>query len=93
MAPFCAPGFDYEAGADVLRRFWFDTALSATPSSLPSLLAFADPARVLFGSDWPFAPDLAVGFNAGNLDALDDATQRRINRTNAEALFPRFHRG
>jgi 6-methylsalicylate decarboxylase len=90
VAPFCAPGFGYEAGADVLRQFWFDTALSASPSSLPSLLAFADPARVMFGSDWPFAPDSAVGFNTGNLNTLDDATQQRINRTNAEALFPRL---
>ncbi len=77
----------------MLRRFWFDTALSATPSSLPSLLAFADPARVLFGSDWPFALDSAVEFNADNLNTLDDANQQRINRTNAEALFGRFNDG
>lgn len=39
-----------------LKRFYFDTALSASPSALPTLLAFAEPGHVLYGSDWPFAP-------------------------------------
>lgn len=39
-----------------LKRFYFDTALSASPSALPALLAFAEPGHVLYGSDWPFAP-------------------------------------
>ena len=41
---------------DAFRSFYFDTALSGSPTALPSLLAFAHPGHVLFGSDWPFAP-------------------------------------
>ncbi|MEV6903230.1 amidohydrolase family protein [Amycolatopsis sp. NPDC051372] len=36
-----------------LRRFYFDTALSASPSALPALLESAEPGHVLYGSDWP----------------------------------------
>ena len=45
--------------ADLLedfQSFYFDTALSGSAAALPSLLAFAKPGRVLFGSDHPFAP-------------------------------------
>jgi hypothetical protein len=48
---------------------------------------------VLFGSDWPFAPEIAVSWFAGGLDgyaALDDATRASIDRGGAAALFPRL---
>jgi len=70
-----------------------DTALSSTPAALPSLLAFAKPGHVLFGSDWPFAPSTGVGLFAGMLDAyagLDEAGHAAINRMSAERLFPQF---
>jgi predicted TIM-barrel fold metal-dependent hydrolase len=47
---------------DLLRRFHFDIALSSSPTALPSLLALADPTRVLYGSDFPFAPAPAIRF-------------------------------
>jgi len=75
------------------RRFYFDTALSATPAALPSLLAFAAPGHVLYGSDWPFAPEVAVNYFTGQLDAydgLDADGHAAIDRRSAEALFPRF---
>lgn len=78
---------------DDFTSFYFDTALSGSPAALPSLLAFARPGHVLFGSDWPFAPSIAVSYFTGQLDAyppLDDAGHRAIDRGNAEALFPRF---
>lgn len=71
--------------------FYFDTALSSSPAALPSLLAFAKPGHVLFGSDWPYAPDLAVNYFTLQLDAypgFDVATRAAVNRGNAEALFP-----
>lgn len=78
-----------------LQRFYFDTALTSTPSALPSLLAFAAPGHVLYGSDFPFAPedsgtfvdsllDGYEGFGPGQLDA--------INHAGAKALFPRLAR-
>lgn len=75
------------------RSFYFDTALSSTPAALPSLLAFAKPGHVLFGSDWPFAPSSGVALFAGMLDSyagLDDAGHAAINRASAERLFPQF---
>jgi predicted TIM-barrel fold metal-dependent hydrolase len=79
------------APADILtdlRGFYFDTALSASPSALPSLLAFARPERILFGSDWPFAPAAAVHyFTAGLADTPNAAA---INHHNPAALFPRL---
>ena len=77
-----------------MKAFYLDTALS-TPDGLPSLMAFAEPGHVLFGTDNPYvSPDgLATftrhldsyeGFAPGQLEA--------INRSNAEALFPRLRK-
>jgi len=76
-----------------LRSFYFDTALSGSPAALPSLLAFARPDHVLFGSDWPYAPAPAVAYFTGQLDAyaaLDAAGHAAIDRGNASALFPKL---
>ena len=76
---------------DDFRGFYFDTALSASPAALPTLLAFARPGHVLFGSDWPFAPTAAGQYFANGLDSgVDAATLAAVNRANAEALFPRL---
>jgi predicted TIM-barrel fold metal-dependent hydrolase len=72
------------------RSFYFDTALSSTPAALPSLLAFAKPGHVLFGSDWPFAPAQVVSYFTSQLDTyggLDSEGHAAIDRTNARALF------
>lgn len=82
--------------ADVLhdlKRFYFDTALSASPSALPALLAFAEPGHVLYGSDWPFAPQEAGTYYNQFLESHPDFTPGQaeaINRENAEALLPRL---
>ena len=76
---------------DDFSSFYFDTALSGSPAALPSLLAFADPGHVLFGSDWPFAPETAVQYFTAGLDTYtrgDAELARRIARDNALALFP-----
>ncbi|MFE5814797.1 amidohydrolase family protein [Streptomyces sp. NPDC056479] len=76
------------------RGFYFDTALSSSPAALPTLLAFARPGHILFGSDWPFAPAAAGQYFASGLDSgVDPGTLTAVNRTNAEALFPRLAGG
>ncbi len=73
------------------RGFYFDTALSSSPATLPTLLSFARPGHVLFGSDWPFAPTAAGQYFAQGLaSGVAPATLDAINRTNAHALFPRL---
>ena len=78
---------------DDFASFYFDTALSSSAAALPTLLAFAKPGHITFGSDWPFAP-LAAGklFAAGleTYPGLDAPTREAIERTNALALFPRL---
>jgi len=88
-APF-NPGTTPEGIMSDMKRFYFDTALSSSPTALPSLLAFADPTRITFGSDFPFAP-ISHEFNAA-LDAypLNEKQRYAINRGNAETLFPRL---
>lgn len=41
-------------------RFYYDTALSTSPAQLRSLLDFADPSHIIFGSDFPYAPAAAI---------------------------------
>ena len=79
-------------GLAQLQKFYFDTALSGSPTALPSLLAFAKPGHVFYGSDWPYAPDVAVGaFTAGYESYVVDPAQRAsIDREAAEQLFPRL---
>jgi predicted TIM-barrel fold metal-dependent hydrolase len=79
-----------EEGMAVLRRFYLDTALSSTDVALPSILAFADPTHITYGSDFPFAPADVGTWVTGRLDAHASLDHRAINRGNAERLFPRF---
>jgi 6-methylsalicylate decarboxylase len=53
---------------DDFTGFYFDTALSSSAAALPSLLAFAKPGHVTFGSDWPFAPVAAGKLFAAGLE-------------------------
>lgn len=81
---------------DDFAGFYFDTALSSSPAALPTLLAFAQPGHITFGSDWPFGPTIVGQYFAGGLQAypgLDDAGHDAIDRVNALALFPRLAAG
>ncbi|MEU6579583.1 amidohydrolase family protein [Nocardia sp. NPDC046763] len=77
-----------------LRRFYFDTALTANPDTLPTLLTFADPTRITFGSDFPYATPEISAYFTHQLDAypLDNHQRTAIDHRNAEALFPRLAR-
>ncbi|MFI6347140.1 amidohydrolase family protein [Streptomyces sp. NPDC050560] len=73
-----------------LRSFWFDTALSAGHDTLPTLLEFAGPSRVLYGSDWPYARGDNAQYFTAQLDSygLTDEQRAAVNRGNALALLP-----
>ena len=78
---------------DDFAGFYFDTALSSSAAALPTLLAFAKPGHITFGSDWPFAPVVVGKLFIAGLEAypgLDDAARDAIDRTNALTLFPRL---
>src|SRR6516225_361889 len=78
---------------DEFSSFYFDTALSSSAAALPTLLAFAKPGHITFGSDFPFAPVAASKLFAAGVETypgMDTATRNAIDRTNALALFDRF---
>jgi 6-methylsalicylate decarboxylase len=78
---------------DDFAGLYFDTALSSSAAALPSLLAFAKPGHITFGSDWPFAPIVAGKLFAAGLETypgLDPGARAAVERTNALALFPRL---
>ena len=76
-----------------LSTFYFDTALAGSPTALPSLLKFAQPGHVLFGSDWPYCLDTFFTDNLDGYEDLDAAGHAAINRRSAEALLPRLAAG
>ena len=85
-------GLDPSVVRSQFRHFYFDTALSTGAATLPALLAFADPGHTVFGSDWPFAPQVAVDQFTDGLNhytGLDEAQRQGIDRDNAVALFSR----
>lgn len=96
LAAVVDPKVDPAATLEDLSSFYFDTALSGSPTVLPSLTAFARPGRVLFGSDGPYASSETIRYFTGNLDSyegLDPLAHAAINRSNADVLFPRLAAG
>ncbi len=73
-----------------LKRLHYDTALSANRLAMDALLGLVPSRQVLFGSDYPYAPEEAMigtvkGLNDLNLSGDDLAA---IERTNAIRLMP-----
>jgi predicted TIM-barrel fold metal-dependent hydrolase len=78
---------------DALASLWYDLAGMPIPRQLPALRSFVDPSRLLYGSDWPFAPEAAVALFAGLLEAteaLPPEDRAAIFASNALRLFPRL---
>ena len=74
-----------------VRKFWFDTALSGNPAALAALMQVADPARITFGSDFPYAPDIGVRVNVAGSDRFfaDERLHAQVGRGNAARLLGR----
>ena len=82
-----------ESLIEEMQNFYFDTALASSPTSLPSLLAFAKPSHILYGSDIPYAGDAPTEWFTKNLDIYNGFAKgvlKSINRKSAEVLFPRL---
>ena len=76
------------------KSFYFDIALSGNEYSLPLLMRFAKKDHVLFGSDFPFAPEKTIGTMTKGWESfaegLGEEERLGVERGNAEGLFPRF---
>jgi predicted TIM-barrel fold metal-dependent hydrolase len=75
----------------LLKRFWYDNALSPGPQTWGCLQNVAALDQIVFGSDWPFA-NVRVTAEAIKtyeaLDAISSAQRSAIDRGNALRLFP-----
>ena len=80
-----------KGAAHYLAQFHYDTALSANPNALRSLQELVGPEKILFGSDFPFAPEPIARASIEGLaryGGFDPAARAQIERANALALLP-----
>jgi predicted TIM-barrel fold metal-dependent hydrolase len=75
-----------------LRRLHYDTALSANQFAFKSLLELVTIDKILFGSDYPFAPEATTTATVRGLAELGlaPADLLAIERGNALTLLPRL---
>ncbi len=92
-----APGMHLDPQATdelyaTLRTFYFDLAGMPLPRTLPALRTLADPTRLLYGTDYCFAPEKLISTWQTRLDADLTAAGdwEAVMRDNARALFPRL---
>jgi predicted TIM-barrel fold metal-dependent hydrolase len=80
--------------AATLKHLYYDIAQATHPAPLAALMQVADPSRVMFGTDFPFARNVGVIEQSikavADFSGFDDATRRKVERGNALALFPRL---
>ncbi|HUI98549.1 MAG TPA: amidohydrolase family protein [Xanthobacteraceae bacterium] len=82
-----------EGVAPHIRAFWFDVALVGGAAPMAALTEIADPARILYGSDWPYLQREFVRDQLADLMRLPQfAGDRRaaLAWRNAAGLFPRL---
>jgi predicted TIM-barrel fold metal-dependent hydrolase len=86
-----APGGVLES----LKRFYYDTAMAANPGAFGSLVELVDASRIVFGTDYPYMPDYAIGEFIRQVEEypkFDTAARVAIQHGNAMELFPRISR-
>jgi aminocarboxymuconate-semialdehyde decarboxylase len=79
--------------AQVLQGLYYETALAGSRNSLLPTLEVTSADHILFGTDWPAAPEATVVRNIANLTSFDGFTGeelRGVERDNALRLFSRF---
>ncbi|KNA93358.1 hypothetical protein ABW18_02940 [Gordonia jacobaea] len=78
----------------LIRTFYFDTALSASEAAMRSVLAVAPRSHIVFGSDWPFSQAVFLegsGDPAPGLSKVFTTDQRyEVERINPLQQLPRL---
>jgi predicted TIM-barrel fold metal-dependent hydrolase len=80
-----------QGAAHYLAQLYYDTALSANAHALTSLRELVGDDHIVFGSDFPFAPELVATLSTMAVDEtldLSAASRREIRRGAATALLP-----
>ncbi len=68
-----------------LENLYYDTALSANPYALRSLKELAGPSQIVFGSDFPFAPEVITMETINGIalfDGFDDNDRSAVESKN-----------
>jgi predicted TIM-barrel fold metal-dependent hydrolase len=75
-----------------LKRFYYETAVSASRHSLGALRELVAPSQILFGSDYPYLTEPMIEDEIRGLAdyPFDAASRAAMDRGNALALFPRL---
>jgi 6-methylsalicylate decarboxylase len=76
-----------------LKKFYYDTALSAFPYAFASLNALAGSSKIVFGTDYPFALPVAVSFTINGITGYAGFNAKdllAIEKENVKNLLPRF---
>jgi 6-methylsalicylate decarboxylase len=79
--------------ATTLRGLYYETALAASRNSLLPTLEVTTADHILFGTDWPAAPEPTVVKNIANLTSFTgwaDGELAQVEHANAAKLFSRF---
>jgi predicted TIM-barrel fold metal-dependent hydrolase len=78
----------------ILRRLYYDTAVSGNPYSLAALTELVDTDHILFGSDFPYLSQQVIDDNAdgvfGNKALAGAEAAAAVAQGNARVLFPRL---
>lgn len=86
-------GADGPDVAGQLRNLYYDLAGFPVPRQLPSLLAMTDPSHLLYGTDWPWTPEVVVTAGTAEIKAtplLDQGQVTAMMTTNGLPLLDRF---
>lgn len=77
--------------ASAFRAFYYDTALAAGGPTFAALGKIADPSRILFGTDFPMAPDFGLKVFAAELETMDvpGLSRSHVESANAARLLGR----
>ncbi|MCK5344858.1 MAG: amidohydrolase, partial [Candidatus Heimdallarchaeota archaeon] len=75
-----------------LKRFYYDTALAYSHSSLRCTLDLAGRDRVVFGTDFPYTQDFRAQDTIESIESygLEEADKKMIYSKNAIKLFPKL---
>ncbi|MFX1329592.1 MAG: amidohydrolase family protein [Promethearchaeota archaeon] len=77
----------------MLKNFYYDIALSATPYVFKALMQLVDTSKFLFGSDYPFVHEIVIKemiHEFENYKGFNNEDRISIGQENSLSLFPRF---
>lgn len=76
-----------------LRKFYYDTALSASPYAFSSLQRLVGTSRIVFGTDYVFLASAGIPYTIKGIREFDGFNAKdivAIEKENATGLFPRL---